>query len=180
MSYIDTDIKKLYGVGEARAKAYSALGISTVSDLISHYPRGYEDRGDIKLIAEVDDYLKHAFILTVATEPKSARVKGNMTITKFRAYDESATCEIVFFNQDCVTAPPLVLTEYRLTVALGNAFAVYDKVFSTQFNSIILRAKGKVHGEREFRGVRCVKHEVAAILKTEYSKCCVLNLNSIL
>ena len=102
MSYIDTDIKKLYGVGEARAKAYSALGINTVSDLLAHYPRGYEDRGDIKLISDVDDYLKHAFILTVATEPKTARVKGQMTVTKFKAYDDSATCEIVFFNQDYV------------------------------------------------------------------------------
>lgn len=118
MSYIDTDIKKLYGVGEARAKAYSALGISTVSDLISHYPRGYEDRGDIKLIAEVDDYSKHAFILTVATEPKSARVKGNMTITKFRAYDESATCEIVFFNQDYV----------KSTFRLGATFRFYGRL----------------------------------------------------
>ena len=82
MSYIDTDIKKLYGVGEVRAKAYSALGITTVSDLLSHYPRGYEDRGDIKLIGEVDDYEKHAFVLTVATAPKTSRLKENKTVTK--------------------------------------------------------------------------------------------------
>ena len=67
MSYLDTDIRKLYGVGEARAKAYQALGISTVGDLLAHYPRGYEDRGDIRLLSEVDDFSKHAFLLTVAT-----------------------------------------------------------------------------------------------------------------
>ena len=100
MSYIDTDVKKLYGIGDARAKAYASLGIHTVSDLLLHYPRGYENRGDIKLIGEVDDFEKHAFLLTVATEPKSVRVKGSMTLTKFRAYDESAECEIVFFNQE--------------------------------------------------------------------------------
>ena len=118
MSYIDTDIKKLYGVGEARAKAYSALGINTVSDLLSHYPRGYEDRGDVRLIAEVDDYLKHAFILTVATEPKTARVKGQMTVTKFKAYDDSATCEIVFFNQDYL----------KSTFRLGATFRFYGRL----------------------------------------------------
>ena len=100
MSYIDTDVKNLYGIGDARAKAYASLGIHTVSDLLLHYPRGYENRGDIKLIGEVDDFEKHAFLLTVSTEPKSVRVKGSMTLTKFRAYDESAECEIVFFNQE--------------------------------------------------------------------------------
>ena len=100
MSYINTDVKKLYGVGDARAKAYASLGIYTVSDLLLHYPRGYENRGDVRLIGEVDDFEKHAFLLTVATEPKAVRVKGGMTLTKFRAYDESAECEIVFFNQE--------------------------------------------------------------------------------
>jgi RecG-like helicase len=46
---VDTKIKKLYGVGEARAAAYARLGVSTVGDLLRHYPRGYEDRGDIRL-----------------------------------------------------------------------------------------------------------------------------------
>ncbi|MBO7302953.1 MAG: hypothetical protein J6U68_02075 [Clostridia bacterium] len=113
MSYAETDIKKLYGVGDARAKAYSALGITTVSDLISHYPRGYEDRGDIRLIAEVDDYSKHAFILTVASAPKSAKIKQTMTLTKFRAYDDSGFCEIVFFNQDYLKSVFTVSATFR-------------------------------------------------------------------
>ena len=99
MSYAELDIKKLYGVGEARAKAYSALGISTVGDLLSHYPRGYENRGDIRLLCEADD-AKNAFLLTVATEPRTARLKNRMTVTKFKAYDDSGTCEIVYFNQN--------------------------------------------------------------------------------
>lgn len=118
MSYLSTDVKKLYGVGEARAKAYSSLGISTVGELISHYPRAYEDRGDIRLLAEVEDYSRHAYVLTVATPPKSARLKNRMTVTKFKAYDESASCEIVFFNQ-----------EYLKNVfTLGASFRFFGKV----------------------------------------------------
>ena len=118
MSYTDVDIKKLYGVGETRAKAYASLGITTVADLLTHYPRGYENRGDIKLIGEVDDYEKHAFILTVATAPKTARIKGNMTVTKLRAYDESAHCEIVFFNQEYV----------RTVFSVGATFRFYGRL----------------------------------------------------
>ena len=112
MSYAELDIKKLYGVGEARAKAYSALGISTVGDLLSHYPRGYENRGDIRLLCEADD-AKNAFLLTVATEPRTARLKNRMTVTKFKAYDDSGTCEIVYFNQDYIRNAFVLGATYR-------------------------------------------------------------------
>ncbi len=97
---MDTRIKKLYGVGEVRAAAYGRLGIATVGDLLRHYPRGYEDRGDIHLLSECDGVGKNALILTVATEAKSARIRGRMTMLKFRAYDDSGVCEITFFNQE--------------------------------------------------------------------------------
>lgn len=100
MRALDTDIKKLYGVGPAKASSYAALGVRTVGDLLRHYPRGYEDRGNIKLITEADGISKCAHILTVATQPKSVRVKGRMSLTKFRVYDDSASCEITFFNQE--------------------------------------------------------------------------------
>ncbi len=100
MSGYDTDIKKLYGVGAVKASKYAAMGVYTVGDLLCHYPRGYEDRGDIRLIGESHGSSKHAYLLTVATQPKSVRVKGRMTLTKFRVYDDSASCEITFFNQD--------------------------------------------------------------------------------
>ena len=95
-----SDIRKLYGVGEVKAKAYAKLGVYTVADLLSHYPRGYENRGDVILLSEADGTGKSAHILTVATEPKSVRVKGRMSLLKFRAYDDSGACDVTFFNQD--------------------------------------------------------------------------------
>jgi len=97
---VDTKIKKLYGVGEVRAAAYGRLGVATVGDLLRHYPRGYEDRGDIRLLSECDGVGKNALLLTVATEPKSARIRGRMSMLKFRAYDDGGVCEITFFNQE--------------------------------------------------------------------------------
>jgi hypothetical protein len=40
MSALDTDIKKLYGVGPARAAAYATMGIYTVKDLILQNRQG--------------------------------------------------------------------------------------------------------------------------------------------
>lgn len=115
---MSTDIKKLYGVGEARAKAYGKLGIRTVEDLLVHYPRGYEDRGNIRLLSETDGVGKSAHLLTVATEPRSARVKGRMSLLKFRAYDDSGVCEITFFNQDFL----------KNVFTLGATFRFYGRV----------------------------------------------------
>ena len=44
MPKLDTDIRYLAGVGEARAKTLRKLGIETVQDLVSYFPRTYEDR----------------------------------------------------------------------------------------------------------------------------------------
>ena len=48
----DASVKVLSGVGPARVKAYAKLGINTISDLVYHFPRAYENRGDIKLLSE--------------------------------------------------------------------------------------------------------------------------------
>ncbi len=114
----ETDIKKLYGVGEVRASKYRGMGISSVGDLLSHYPRGYEDRGNIINITDGDGTQKCAYLLTVATQPRSVRIKGRMSLTKFRAYDDSATCEITFFNQDYL----------KNTFIPGNTYRFYGKI----------------------------------------------------
>ena len=113
-----TDIKKLYGVGAVRAAAYARMGVYTVGDLLNHYPRGYEDRGNIRFLSECDGTGKTAHLLTIATEPRSARIRGRMSMLKFRAYDETASCEITFFNQDYL----------KNVFCMGQTFRFYGKV----------------------------------------------------
>ncbi|MBQ9086017.1 MAG: ATP-dependent DNA helicase RecG [Clostridia bacterium] len=115
---MSTDIKKLYGVGTVRAAAYARLGIETVEDLLAHYPRGYEDRGDVRLLSEFEEGKKTSHILVIGTEPKSTRIRGRLSLLKFRAYDESGICEITFFNQEFL----------RNTFVIGESFRFYGKV----------------------------------------------------
>ena len=44
-------IDSLYGVGAVRQKAYARLGVHTMGELLEHYPRAYENRGDVCLLA---------------------------------------------------------------------------------------------------------------------------------
>ena len=51
------DLKKevqfIKGVGPSRVKLLNKLGIATLEDLITYYPRNYEDRSQPKNIAEL-------------------------------------------------------------------------------------------------------------------------------
>ncbi|MBO7249984.1 MAG: ATP-dependent DNA helicase RecG [Clostridia bacterium] len=110
---MQTNIKALYGVGAVRAAAYAKLGVSTVGDLLLHYPKRYENRGDIKLLSDTLPEDKSAVLLTVATEPKVAQLKGRLSLLKFRAFDESGVCEITYFNQNFLKNVFVVGSEFR-------------------------------------------------------------------
>lgn len=97
---LNAPIKVLQGIGPARVKSYSRLGIETLSDIICHYPRAYEDRGNVKLLSECPSGEKGSVMLVIGSVPKKTMLRRGMVILRFTAYDESGTCEITFYNQN--------------------------------------------------------------------------------
>ena len=92
------DAKYIKGVGPNRIKQLNSLGIYTLEDVISYYPRGYENRGIKKEIAELvdgEDALIEAKCVSKMTE---IRIRKNMTIYKLVVRDETATCTLTWFN----------------------------------------------------------------------------------
>lgn len=109
----ESPLTVLPGVGKVRQACYERLGIRTLGDLLEHYPRAYEDRGDVRLLADAREDGRSAVVLTVATQPRSVRLRSHKSFLKFRAYDESASCEIIYFNQDYLKDFFEVGAEYR-------------------------------------------------------------------
>ncbi|MBE6663423.1 MAG: ATP-dependent DNA helicase RecG [Ruminococcaceae bacterium] len=96
-----TPVKKLYGVGEKIEKSLHSGGFFTVKDLLYHFPRAYQNRADVRLLADEDAYGEyHSYVLTIANEPKAAMIKRGMNLLKFRAFDESGSVNITYFNQN--------------------------------------------------------------------------------
>lgn len=92
------DAKYIKGVEPNRIKQLNSLGIYTLEDVISYYPRGYENRGIKKDIAELvdgEDALIEAKCVSRMTE---IRIRKNMTIYKLVVRDETATCTLTWFN----------------------------------------------------------------------------------
>ena len=48
MADLNTDVRYIKGIGEQRAKALGKLGIATLRDLISYFPRAYDDRSALR------------------------------------------------------------------------------------------------------------------------------------
>lgn len=42
MLRLDTEVRYLKGIGEAKAKAFARLGVRNIRDLLSFFPRAYE------------------------------------------------------------------------------------------------------------------------------------------
>ena len=53
MADLNTDVRYIKGIGEQRAKALGKLGIATLRDLISYFPRAYDDRTLLRRIADL-------------------------------------------------------------------------------------------------------------------------------
>jgi len=107
-------VTSLYGVGKVRAEAYGRMGVTSVGELLMHYPRGYEDRADIRLLSDASMACgKCALLLCVATRPRVHMIRRGMSLLKFRAYDDSGSAEITFFNQNYLKTAFEPGKEYR-------------------------------------------------------------------
>ena len=95
---INTPVTELCGVGKARTQQLKRLGIETLGDLVYFFPRAYEMRGKTKLLSNAEPEVPSSFLLTVATVVRSADIRRGLTISRFRAFDESGSVEIAFFN----------------------------------------------------------------------------------
>ncbi len=122
MNVLDRPVESLNGVGKARQAQLKKLGISSVRDLIKYYPRAYENRGDVKLLSEASFEESNSFLLVVATSVRTANIRKGLSISKFRAFDESGTVEVVFFNSPFV----------KDVFTVGAQFRFYGKISLTK------------------------------------------------
>lgn len=97
------DLKKevqfIKGVGPNRVKLLNNLGIYTLEDLITYYPREHEDRSKPKNICDLidgEEALISAIPLSRLTE---VRIRKNLTLCKLTVRDETGACQITWYNQ---------------------------------------------------------------------------------
>ena len=92
------DAKYIKGVGPNRIKQLNKLGIYTLEDVITYYPRGYENRGIKKNIADLVDGEEALIVAKCVSKMTEIKIRKNMSIYKLIVRDETATCTLTWFN----------------------------------------------------------------------------------
>lgn len=99
MATLNTDIRYIKGVGEARAKSLAKLGITDLRSLLSYFPRAYDDRRAYKKIADLVPGENACVCAVIAGEPRLSRIRKGLDLIKLRAVDETGALELTYFNQ---------------------------------------------------------------------------------
>ena len=92
MQGLEKEIQFIKGVGPNRSALLQKLGISTLEDLITYYPREYEDRSKPKAIAGLVDGQENLIEAVVVSKMSEQRIRKNMAIYKLIVRDETGTC----------------------------------------------------------------------------------------
>ena len=77
---LNKEIKYIKGVGPARAEVLNSIGIYNLKDLITYFPRNYEDRGKAKNIVDVEDGEETLIEAICVSKMLEKRIKKNMVI----------------------------------------------------------------------------------------------------
>ena len=142
MADLGTDVRYIKGVGEQKAKALEKLGIRTLQDLISYFPRAYDDRRGIVKIKDLQDGESACVEAMVAATPTLSRIRKGLELVKLRAVDESGTLDITFFNQ-----------AYRKTSLIpGETYTFYGKAEGNLLRKTMTNPVVEKEGRRELTG----------------------------
>ena len=129
---LDKSIENIKGVGSARLKQFSVLGVKSIYDIITYYPRAYEDRSVIKNIDHLEEGDNCSFIGTVAPSINTIKAR-KLTIYRVRVLGKNGYITAVFYNKHYikdVLIPGRVFVFYGRIERDGTRLQVKDPEFS--------------------------------------------------
>ena len=96
----DAPVTELKNVGPKRAALYQKLGIETVSDLLTFYPRGYQDFTSPKMAAECRDGEPAVIEGKILRKLPPAYIRKGMVLYKLTVTDGMQNFTVTIFNNE--------------------------------------------------------------------------------
>jgi len=115
---MDKDIRTVKGIGEARAAMLSKMNINTVGDLLYLFPRSYEDRSNIKNIADCMADETVCVSITVFSGVRENRVRKNLSVFTMKGRDDTGFINLVWYNNRFV----------KNAFKIGEEYVMFGKV----------------------------------------------------
>ena len=126
MARLSDPVTMLKGVGPAKAKQLENLNIFTLRDLICHFPRGYEDRTQLKTIEKLEVDVPACFKAMVMNTPRTSHIRKGLDITKVQVADHTGRLNLTFFNNKYVSENLQYGREYIFYGAVSGDFIGYN------------------------------------------------------
>jgi ATP-dependent DNA helicase RecG len=111
-------VQYIKGIGAARAALFNNLGIFTVNDMLTHFPREYEDRSVLKSVSQLEDGEACSFEGYIVSEVTELKPRKGLSIYKVIIRDHTGTIAASWFNQ------PYIKNVFRT----GDRYIFYGKV----------------------------------------------------
>lgn len=108
----DKNVRFIKNVGPSREMILNKLGIYTLEDVITYFPRDYEDRGKFKKIVELVNDETVAVKALVTSKIAENSIRKGMTIYKLVVRDETGSLVLTWFNQSYLKNAFTVGKEY--------------------------------------------------------------------
>ena len=132
------DAKYIKGVGPSRIKQLNKLGIYTLEDVITYYPRSHENRGIKKNISDLVNGEEALIEAKCVSKMSEKRIRKNMTIYKLIVRDETATCTLTWFNVFFLKNKSIFFLRTEFFLKNNSAFLKNASAFQLKRRSVLL------------------------------------------
>ena len=168
-----SSIEKLPNVGSFLSSRLKKLNISTISDLINHYPFRYENPGENKDIGKIypGDFTS---ITGQIWQIKNIRTRFGKFLTLATVNDETASIEVVWFNQPFLTKTIKQGSKISLSGKIG-LFSHKPSLINPEYELLTsptqspLHTQGLVPVYRETAGIssKWIRGKIKGVLSKE-------------
>lgn len=155
------DVKYVKGVGPNRVKLLNKLNIYTLKDLITYYPREYEDRSKATKIADAvdgEETLIRAVCVSKVNEIRTRR--KNMTIYKLIVRDDTGSAILTWYNQSYL----------KSKFTLGETYSFFGKVTTKNGNVEMMSPTFDEEGKNKNTGKIIPVYPLTYNLSRKYHK----------
>ena len=135
------DIKQVRGVGVKKKAALARLGIVTVYDLLTYYPRAYEDQSRVTHIADLQPGARVTVMGVIQTVTDRPTRRRGFTVLTALIADDTGCVQATWFNQSFLKRKLREGERILLTGKADYAYNARGQFAITQISSFELLGK---------------------------------------
>lgn len=157
---LNASVSAIKGIGQKKAEILQSMGIETIEDFFTFYPRDYQDRRELRKMNELLDGTFSLVKGKVMLKVKNGSPYSKKQTLKVLVTDETGGLEVVFFN------PKFIINRLEI----NSEYVFYGRV-SVEFGKMkMIHPEFVKHGTESVQGIVPVYPLKGGISQTEIHK----------